>query len=195
MTVWRLLVAPLPMRQVDDSSSSDLVALGVGLVLAPCGVMHSPDLHRSSRVLLTMRWLRAQWFHLAWMLVHRLVRVMFSRAISLVALLAVAGLSIGLVALPNATNCHFGSRVDTTRLSVQIAIESYAYWTLETGRECPAGLNELKKFGGRTKDAWGNELIMLCGDAAPRSAPHGFAVMSSGEDGHFSTKDDIVSWR
>ena len=45
-----------------------------------------------------------------------------------------------------------------------------------------------------TKDGWGNELVMLCGENAPAGASTGFGVLSMGPDGKQGTDDDIKSW-
>ena len=45
-----------------------------------------------------------------------------------------------------------------------------------------------------TKDTWGREIIMLCGDNLPPGIKGGFGVMSLGSDGQQNTPYDIKSW-
>ena len=56
-------------------------------------------------------------------------------------------------------------------------------------------LSDLEKYRNPkdTRDVWGKEVVMLCGDNAPEGAPF-FAVFSKGPDGKAGTEDDIRSW-
>ena len=62
-------------------------------------------------------------------------------------------------------------------------------------KKCPESLAELGQYTSDkdTKDVWGNELVMLCGESAPAEA-RGFGVLSMGADGKLDTADDIKSW-
>ena len=90
-----------------------------------------------------------------------------------------------------------GTQRSHTRIDInQLVQEAYPYWSMDTGKSCPNGLSEFDKYRNtsRTKDAWGRELVMLCGDDAPPASFLEFAVLSAGQDGLFGTSDDIKSW-
>jgi len=109
--------------------------------------------------------------------------------------LAIIAVIMGVVVGPRVIAMFQGSKVQTTQLLVnKIATEAYSYWTMETGKACPTGLEDMKKYNKKMEDDWGNKLIMLCGDDAPEGAQAGFAVMSKGPDGKQGTEDDIKSW-
>jgi hypothetical protein len=73
-------------------------------------------------------------------------------------------------------------------------------WNLKTNENCPENLAVLGKytnaFQGETvlKDAWGQEMIMVCGDGSELPEGTRFGVISIGEDGKRGTPDDIKSW-
>ena len=45
-----------------------------------------------------------------------------------------------------------------------------------------------------TKDPWGEEYIMLCGDKKPAAARGCLGVVSKGNDRKENTEDDVNSW-
>ena len=111
--------------------------------------------------------------------------------------LAIIALVMGFLVGPKVLSMFQDSKKDTAKLIVdQIANEAYGLWARNSQKSCPGDLGELKKYMNKkdTKDPWGNELIMLCGENAPEGAPLGFAVLSKGEDGKQGTDDDIKSW-
>ncbi len=111
--------------------------------------------------------------------------------------LAIIAVVMGFLVGPKVLGMFKDSQVDTTRMVVQkIANEAYTHWTMKTGKSCPDSLKDLEKYRNKkdTKDGWGNELIMLCGENAPEGATGGFAVLSVGPDGKQGTEDDIKSW-
>jgi prepilin-type N-terminal cleavage/methylation domain-containing protein len=111
--------------------------------------------------------------------------------------LAIIAVVMGLLVGPRVISMFKDSQVQTTQLMVQsIANDSYTHWTLKTSKQCPDSLDDLKEFMNKpnTKDGWGNELIMLCGDDAPEGASSGFGVLSKGADGKRDTDDDVKSW-
>lgn len=75
-----------------------------------------------------------------------------------------------------------------------LAYDAYTQWSLANIHEpCPKSLADLSKYrnSSRTKDRWGNELIMECDAATAGVRP--FAVVSKGPDGTLGTDDDIRS--
>ena len=60
----------------------------------------------------------------------------------------------------------------------------------------PEDLKTLTKYMNSedTKDPWGREFVMMCGDSAGGSIPGGFGVMSKGEK-ETDDADDIKSWQ
>jgi prepilin-type N-terminal cleavage/methylation domain-containing protein len=111
--------------------------------------------------------------------------------------LAIIAVVMGLLIGPKVMAAFSSSKAKTTKLDItQIAGEAYGLWSSETGEACPNSLADLEKYRNSksTKDGWGSELIMLCGENAPEGAPLGFAVLSKGEDKKQGTKDDVKSW-
>jgi type II secretory pathway pseudopilin PulG len=110
--------------------------------------------------------------------------------------LAIIAVVMGFLVGPRVMRMFQDSKTDTTTMLVkQIANQAYPEWTMATSKSCPDSLKDLEKYRNSktTKDGWGNELIMLCGDNAPEGAM-GLAVLSKGPDGKQGTKDDIKSW-
>jgi hypothetical protein len=120
--------------------------------------------------------------------------------------LAIIALVMGFLVGPKVLAMFQDSRKDTTKLMVkQIAHEAYTHWSMNSGKQCPKALSDMEKYtnskvkecsGGEKTfcDAWGNGLVMLCGDKVPPNCKNtGFAVLSKGEDGKQGTDDDITS--
>lgn len=106
---------------------------------------------------------------------------------------AVAGLFFGALFLKQITSsCH--SHPTTKMVVNQIAHEAYALWDLATGEACPEHLSDLENYRNskNTKDGWGNELVMVCGEVRSDDIPF-FVVISKGPDGRLWTEDDIRS--
>ena len=112
--------------------------------------------------------------------------------------LAIIAVVMGFLVGPRVLNMFQDSKQQTTDLVVKkLANEAYAGWALANpSKQCPDSLKDLAKHSNKkdTKDGWGNELIMLCGENAPEGATTGFAVLSKGKDGKQGTADDIKSW-
>lgn len=113
--------------------------------------------------------------------------------------LAILALVMGLLLGPKILKAFQESKEDTQRALVKKYVyEGYVGWSVHNPtKACPASLMEIANELGRndSKDAWGHELIMFCGDnVPPGAAKDGFAVMSLGKDGQQNTADDIKSW-
>jgi len=113
--------------------------------------------------------------------------------------LAILALVMGLLLGPRILRAFQSSKTDTQRAMVQkYVFEGYTQWSIHNPTKgCPASLAEIADELGYkdTKDGWGHELIMFCGDnLPPGAAKDHFAVMSLGDDGQQNTKDDIKSW-
>ena len=113
--------------------------------------------------------------------------------------LAILALVMGLLLGPRILRAFQDSKEDTQKALVKkFVFEGYVQWSIRNPtKACPSSLQEIATELGRndSKDAWGRELIMFCGDTLPPgAAKDGFAVMSLGSDGQQNTKDDIKSW-
>ncbi|HEX4454299.1 MAG TPA: prepilin-type N-terminal cleavage/methylation domain-containing protein [Kofleriaceae bacterium] len=111
--------------------------------------------------------------------------------------LAILALVMGLVVGPKVMKMFGQSRVDIAKMTVnKYANEAYPHWASEhPGKACPDSLQELNEYMNNkdTKDPWGSEYKMMCGQTLPPGA-RGLAVMSNGEDQKEGTTDDIKSW-
>jgi general secretion pathway protein G len=110
--------------------------------------------------------------------------------------LAILALVMGLVVVPNVYKYFQESKEETQKLAVKkLANEGFLHWARKN-QGCPSSLAEVAEELGKTdtKDVWGRELIMFCGDNLPPGVKGGFAVMSLGPDGQQGTADDIKSW-
>lgn len=116
---------------------------------------------------------------------------------SSIALVICVCIAAYLIFAPARTFCHFRTPVEQTTQQIQEIVDGYSLWTMATRLECPNGLADLERYrtSRGTKDGWQRELVMLCGDTAPRESPTGFGMLSAGPDRHFGTVDDIKSWR
>jgi prepilin-type N-terminal cleavage/methylation domain-containing protein len=111
--------------------------------------------------------------------------------------LAIIAVVMGLLIGPKVMQMFQDSKGKTTKIDVeQIANEAYPLWNNDSGEACPNSLDDLAKYRNqkKTKDGWGSELIMLCGDNAPEGAVLGFGVLSKGPDKKQGTEDDVKSW-
>jgi hypothetical protein len=80
-----------------------------------------------------------------------------------------------------------------TNNTMEEVLGAYTYWTLATGTLCPEALSDLNDYRNNelTTDAWGRELLMLCGGVAQAASGIDFAVVSAGPDGYFGSSDDM----
>ncbi len=112
--------------------------------------------------------------------------------------LAIIALVMGFLVGPRVLESFKEAKTDTAGAIIQqFAYEAYPRWSAANPTKgCPAALQDLTKYMNKqdTKDPWGNELIMFCGDNLPPEAKGGFGVMSKGPDGKQGTDDDIKSW-
>jgi general secretion pathway protein G len=115
--------------------------------------------------------------------------------------LAIIGLVMALLVGPAVMRAFGSSKTKVARIAVRkFAYEAYPQWSAQhTGKRCPESLKDLTPFmnSDDTKDPWGNEYVMQCGDQAPAGSK-GFAVISYGEDGKpggSGDAADINSWQ
>jgi prepilin-type N-terminal cleavage/methylation domain-containing protein len=110
--------------------------------------------------------------------------------------LAIIALVMGFLLGPRIFNALKGSQVKAAHaITKKFAYEAYPQWSMNNAsKSCPDGLKELTKYMNSedTKDPWGNEYVMLCGEASTEA--NGFGVVSKGKDGKDGTPDDIKSW-
>ena len=111
--------------------------------------------------------------------------------------LAILALVMGLVVGPRVMKMFGESKVDIARMTAKkYADEAYPSWsTQHPDKACPDKLEDLNEYMNNkdTKDPWGGQYRMLCGQNLPPGAK-GMAIMSPGEDGKEGTPDDIKSW-
>lgn len=88
-----------------------------------------------------------------------------------------------------------GARVETARVQARALADAHALWSARTGGTCPDSIRALLEYTNRrdARDPWGNDYVLLCGDALPAGA-EGAGVRSNGPDGEPGTNDDITSW-
>ena len=113
--------------------------------------------------------------------------------------LAILALVMGFLVGPRIYRAFQESKEETQKAIVKKYVyEGFVDWARKHPTQgCPGSLMEVAEEMGRndSKDAWGRELIMFCGDNLPPGASKdAFAVMSVGADGQANTKDDIKSW-
>jgi len=113
--------------------------------------------------------------------------------------LAILALVMGLLVGPKVWNMFKSGKTDVARAQVkQMAFEAYQMWARDSPKDCPDKLEELLKFTNQKniKDAWKQDLIMVCGDNRGHGMPEGttFGILSKGPDKKLGTKDDIKSW-
>ncbi len=111
--------------------------------------------------------------------------------------LAILALVMGLVVGPRVMKMFGESKVDIAHATVEkYSFEAYPSWSAaHPDKACPERLEDLNEYMNNkdTKDPWGNNYKMLCGQNLPAGAK-GLAVTSPGEDGKEGTADDIKSW-
>jgi general secretion pathway protein G len=109
--------------------------------------------------------------------------------------LAIIALVMGFLVGPQVMKALGSSRGDVAKATVKkYAFEAYTQWSMRN-QGCPADLGVLNEYMNNkdTKDPWGNDYVMLCGDQLPAGAK-GIGVFSIGEDAKPNTDDDIKSW-
>jgi len=112
--------------------------------------------------------------------------------------LAIIALVMGFLVGPKVFQSFQQAKGDTASAIIQqFAYEAFPRWSAANPTKgCPSSLQELTKYMNKedTKDPWGNELIMFCGDSLPPEAKGGIGILSKGPDGKQGTEDDIKSW-
>lgn len=118
--------------------------------------------------------------------------------------LAILALVMGFLFGPRIMEMFGEAKEETAGLMVnKYANEAYARWMQNNpGEACPDGLEPLAKYTNHedTKDPWGSELVMLCGENAPDGIPNRFGIISHGSNRKLETQgascggDDICSW-
>lgn len=114
--------------------------------------------------------------------------------------LAILALVMGFLVGPRVYRMFQESKEETLKLTVKrMANDGFPNWARKNmGKLCPPSLAEVAKEIDKTgpeatKDIWGRELVMFCGDNLPPGVQY-FGVMSLGADGQQGTPDDIKSW-
>lgn len=114
------------------------------------------------------------------------------RVDSRAALLVVVG---GLFALAaHADHRGEGRRASSARLAMRNIQQAAMHFQLETGRDCPDGLDELVQLQilmKRPLDPWGRPFVLTCPGEHERV---GVDLRSGGPDGETGTDDDVTSW-
>jgi len=87
-----------------------------------------------------------------------------------------------------------GQRTTNARLVMRNIRQAVDLYRLETGRDCPDGLDELFRLRilmKRPVDPWGRPFELVCPGAHDRD---GVDLRSVGTDGRSGTDDDVTSW-
>ena len=107
--------------------------------------------------------------------------------------LAILGLVMGVLVVPNLLDRFEDSKEDLTRIEAKkVANETYTQWTIKHRKGCPT-LEQLAELAGKKlEDEWGQPYIIHCGDNKPPGKR--FGISSKGADGKEGTEDDIKSW-
>jgi general secretion pathway protein G len=112
--------------------------------------------------------------------------------------LAILALVMGLVVGPKVMSMFSKGKEDVAQMAVKkFAFEAFTEWSAaHPDKGCPEKIEDLSQYMNSkdTKDPWGNQYKMLCGQGLPPGVKGGIAVMSSGPDGKDNTDDDIKSW-
>ena len=111
--------------------------------------------------------------------------------------LAILALVMGLVVGPRVMKMFGESKVDVARMTVEkYANEAYPQWSAHNAsKQCPDSLADLNEYMNNkdTKDPWGTDYQMLCGQQLPPGAK-GIAIESAGENQKMGDCDDLKSW-
>ena len=108
--------------------------------------------------------------------------------------LAIIAAVMGLLVGPKVMAMFSDSKVGTTKIMLGQITDARNTWSLTSDDECPGSLADLAKYRNtkKTKDSWGQEITMVCGESAPEGVA--FGVISNGPDKKQGTSDDIKSW-
>ncbi|HUH02771.1 MAG TPA: prepilin-type N-terminal cleavage/methylation domain-containing protein [Kofleriaceae bacterium] len=111
--------------------------------------------------------------------------------------LAIIALVMGFLIGPKVIKAFSKSEREIARMEAQeFACTAYTQFRSEKRKACPSDLSELLEYMNKkdTKDPWGNEYEMLCGDNKPAEAKMCIGVRSNGPDGQANSSDDVNSW-
>ena len=123
--------------------------------------------------------------------------------IEIMIVLAIIALVMGLIVGPAIIGKLQQAKVDAAKAMTKQIEQAHSRWLLNSEKECPDGIDDLKQELGRrkgdqVKDPWGHDYVLKCGDQAPEDCEDGqggkFCVLSLGRDGKENTGDDIKSW-
>lgn len=108
--------------------------------------------------------------------------------------LAIIAAVMGLLVGPRVMAMFSDSKVDTTKIMLDQISNARDLWSRTAEDVCPSSLKDLERYRNtkKTKDSWGQEIVMICGDTAPEGVE--FGVLSKGPDKKQGTSDDIKSW-
>ncbi len=108
--------------------------------------------------------------------------------------LAIIAAVMGLLVGPKVMAIFSSSKTKTTKLQLGSIVNAQKQWVLTVDDPCPKNWADLGKFWNekKIKDSWGQELILICGEAAPDGVE--FGVLSKGPDKKQGTSDDLKSW-
>lgn len=110
--------------------------------------------------------------------------------------LAILGLVIGVLIVPNLFEQLEESKEDLTRIEAKkLANQTYTKWAIKNRKGCPTLAQLAKEAGKKEKkmvDQWGEPYIIHCGDNKPPGTR--FGISSKGPDGKEGNDDDIKSW-
>jgi general secretion pathway protein G len=108
--------------------------------------------------------------------------------------LAIIGLIMGVLVGPKVMRSFGEAKIKTTFLMLKEYDGAYTRWVADNEGDCPENLEALLKYTNKkdTKDAWGQQFKMVCGDTAPTESK--FGVVSHGPDKKEGSEDDLHSW-
>jgi prepilin-type N-terminal cleavage/methylation domain-containing protein len=112
--------------------------------------------------------------------------------------LAILALVMGLVVGPKVMSLFADSKEKIAKMAVdKYAFEAYGSWAPSNpSKACPDKLEDLNAYMNNkdSKDPWGTQYRMKCGQSLPPSVKGGIAVESAGPDQKWETEDDIKSY-
>jgi prepilin-type N-terminal cleavage/methylation domain-containing protein len=114
--------------------------------------------------------------------------------IEIMIVLAIIAVVMGFLVGPRVIRMFGESKEKTAMLRAQQFVEAHTEWSMNNDDSCPSSLDDLVKYTNskETKDPWGQEYVLVCGEGAPEGVQ--FGVLSKGEDRKEGTADDVKSW-
>ena len=111
--------------------------------------------------------------------------------------LAIIALIMGVLVGPKLFKAGDCAKVNNAHTLATQFTTAYARWSIDNESPCPGALAELVKYMNNkkdTKDPWGREFVMICGEGSAPEA-EGFGVLSPGKNGKQGDDDDVMSWK